>query len=721
MEIEWDFDTDVKTDGNLIVPVENNIKIDPQEFGLSIIPVAINKIPIIKSWSEYQRKIAPISLWHSHYINQGTVGIITGKVSGNLECIDIDIKNDPQKSIIVELTNLIPLDLTKRIIVQSTPSGGLHFIYRCPEATIDRNLKLALHSDQSVIIETRGEGGYFCTSKVRNKIMRGVLDLENLHVEIPIITVEERNFLLDTARSLTRYFPLRDTSKNGESFVYSEPAINEFNNKYLIVELFEKHGWSVVKEDDHKVYLLRDGSSAAHSGYYFKDSKTFFCFSTSTEFQPEKPYNHFQVLQVLEGKNDFRTTLRLLKNCGYEVKAKTDKISSDDIAGYLNAQGVRYDSFIQDLTLNGKIIEELDYNTLYINLKKYFDKEIPRTRFEETIKSNYITAVNPIIEFIETNKGRKPAGTFEKWLDCIVLKNKSINKDIILKYLKKWYIGMIAQALGYEYPNEFFLTLISTEQGIGKTTLLRNYTLPKELHSYRKEHSLSFDDDFKVLMSQAMLIVDDEMDGRTYEADKTFKTVLSTKELTMRRKYDRRISTIKRRCSFAGSGNNLFVVREQQNRRIIPLEIEKIHFKELAAIDYTDLFMEAYNLLINGFPYSYQQDNKQELKQLYSDYVQYSDVDLILEEYVEKPETVGNTFLITNLDLVNALLGKFPHASKRINVLVIGKLMAELGFDTIRKGKKRVTCYVISKSSRIVQSIGDDTQSWRITYNELMN
>jgi hypothetical protein len=130
--------------------------------------------------------------------------------------------------------------------------------------------------------------------------------------------------------------------------------------------------------------------------------------------------------------------------------------------------------------------------------------------------------------------------------------------------------------------------------------------------------------------------------------------------------------------------------------------------------------MEAYHLLVNGFPYSYQQDNKQELKHLYSDYVQYSDVDLILDEYVEKPETVGETFLITNLDLVNALLGKFPHASKRINILVIGKLMAEIGYDTIRKGKKRVTCYCISKSSRIVQSIGDDTQSWRITYNELM-
>ena len=706
-ELEWDFNSS-----------GTDTKIDSKEFGLSIIPVALTKKPIIKSWSEFQSTITPIALWHSHYINQGTVGIITGKISGNLECIDIDIKNDPTGKIITEYSNIIPPDLLKKLVIQSTPSGGRHFIYRCPDATIDKNLKLALHSDRTVILETRGEGGYFCTSKVNNKVMQGVLELENLYEDIPVITPEERNLLLELARSLTRFFPSGNTSKNGEPFVYNEPAINEFNNKYLIVELFEKHGWSAVKEDDQKIYLLRDGSSAVHSGYYFKDSKTFFCFSTSTEFQPEKPYNHFQVLQVLEGKNDYRTTVRLLKDYGYEVKTKPDKITSDDIAKYLNDKGVRYDTFIQDLTINGKIIEELDYNTLYIDLKKHFDKEIPRTRFEETIKSNYITVINPLLEFIEANKDRHPVGMFERWLDCMVLKNKSIDRTLLIKYLKKWYVGMIAQALGYEYPNEFFLTLLSVEQGLGKTTLLRNYTLPKELHGYRKEHSLSFDDDFKVLMSQALLIVDDEMDGRSYEQDKTFKTVLSTKELTMRRKYDRRISTIKRRCSFAGSGNYLFVVREQQNRRIIPLEIEKIHFEKLAEIDYTDLFMEAYNLLVNEFPYSYQQDNKQELKHIYADYIQYSDIDLIFDEYVQKPDTVGDTFLITNLDLVNALLGRFPHASKRINVLVIGKLMAENGFETIRKGKKRVTCYCISKTSRIVQSIGDDTQSWRLNYGD---
>ncbi|AHW61444.1 Bifunctional DNA primase/polymerase, N-terminal [Draconibacterium orientale] len=694
--------------------------IDKLDIGLSIIPVSSKKTPFTP-WTEYQSNIAPISLWHSHYINQGTVGIIAGKVSGNLECIDIDTKNDPKKTIITEFNALIPDELLNRLIIQSTPSGGLHYIYRCPEAVIDKNLKLARHSNGEIILETRGEGGYFCTSKTNNEIMQGKFNLETLEVDVPIITAEERNLLLETARSLTRYFPSGNTnSKNNKSFNYKEPAINEFNNKYDIIELFTKDNWSVVNEDDDKFYLLRDGSAASHSGYYFKATKTFFCFSTSTEFKTEKPYNNFQILQVLEGKNDYKTTLRLLSKYGYDVKTKPDKVDVDDIALYLNNIGVRYDSFIQDLTLNGKIIEEMDYNTVYIDLKKHFDKQIPRTRFEETIKSHYIQTVNPILDFIEANKERQPSGTFEKWLDCIELKNKSISKSNVLFFLKRWYVGMIAQALGAEYPNEFFLTLLSTEQGVGKTTFLRTYTIPEQLHSYRKEHSLSFDDDFKVLMSQAMLIVDDEMDGRTFGEDKTFKTVLSTKELTMRRKYDRRISTIKRRCSFAGSGNNLAVVREQQNRRIIPIEVEKFHFERLAAINLVDLFMEAYHLYSGGFRYSYQRDDMVLLKQIYDDYVQKSDVDLLLDEYIMLPETIGDIYYISTLDIVLSLTRNFPQFSKRINVVSIGKQMVERNFNSVRKGSNRTSGYEINRKSKILQILGNDSESWRLNVQGLV-
>ncbi len=698
MEIKWEFNT-------------GNTTTDGQELGLSIIPVSTNKIPF-KPWARYQKEIAGFQDWHQHFVNQGVVGIITGRISGNLEILDIDVKNDPRKSVMTEFSDLIPDDLLSKLLIQSTPNNGFHIIYRCPGATIDGNTRLALHTDKAVIIETRGEAGYFCTSRTNNDLLQGVFNLETLEVVIPEISAEQREFLLETARSLTRYFP--ESQKTDKRFEYNEPGINEFNQVFDVLQLFEKHNWSIVNQDDEKVYLLRAGSAASHSGYYFKATRTFYCFSTSTGFKTEKPYNHFQVLQVLEGRDDYKTALRLLPKLGFEVKKKVVKIVADSIAEYLNGKGVRYDSFIQDLTLNGKIIEELDYNTIFIDLKKHFDKEIPRTRFEETIKSHYIQAVNPVRDFIAANKDRSPSGSFESWLNCLVLQNQAIDKDVVVHFLKKWYCGMVAMALDGEFPNEFFLTLISTEQGIGKTTFLRNYTIPKELQTYQKEHALSSDEDFKVLMSQALLIVDDEMDSRTYESDKTFKTLLSTKELTTRRKYDRRISTMKRRSSFAGSGNNLNVVRESQNRRIIPLEIQSMHFDRLDELDLVDLFMEAYWLFESGFSYSYQRRDKELLESLYADYIQKSDVDLILDEYVMLPETLGDMFSITNLDLVSSLCTRFPAFSKRLNVPTIGKMMAERGFEATRKSSRRLSCYVISKHSKVLELLDNDSQTWQL-------
>ena len=171
------------------------------------------------------------------------------------------------------------------------------------------------------------------------------------------------------------------------------------------------------------------------------------------------------------------------------------------------------------------------------------------------------------------------------------------------------------------------------------------------------------------------------------------------------RKYDRRISTIKRRCSFAGSGNNLKVIREQQNRRIIPIEIERLNFDKMERMDFKDLFMEAYQLYESGFKYSYQFEDMSSLKHLYEDYVQKTDVDMVLDEQVLIPESEDDIHHISTLDLVSTLGNLYPQFIKRINVINLGKLLSNRGYNSIRKGKNKTTYYEISKGSKIVNLI----------------
>jgi hypothetical protein len=199
-----------------------------------------------------------------------------------------------------------------------------------------------------------------------------------------------------------------------------------------------------------------------------------------------------------------------------------------------------------------------------------------------------------------------------------------------------------------------------------------------------------------------MLVIDDEMDGRTYEAEKTYKSLMSQTEITTRRKYDRRISRIKRRCSFAGSGNNLNVIREHQNRRIIPIEIEKIDFDKLNKMNLIDLFMEAYNLYMTGFKYSYQREDMESLRHLYEDYVQKTDLDMILDEHILPAESKADTNYISILDITIKLSSLYPQFSKWINGVTIGKILTTRGFKSVRKGKTKTTFYMISGASSIL-------------------
>ena len=65
------------------------------QLGLSVIPVGEDKTPRISSWAKHQTR-QPTSKELSNYFSNGTTGfaVVCGKVSGNLETLDFDNKND---------------------------------------------------------------------------------------------------------------------------------------------------------------------------------------------------------------------------------------------------------------------------------------------------------------------------------------------------------------------------------------------------------------------------------------------------------------------------------------------------------------------------------------------------------------------------------------------------------------------------------------------------
>src|SRR4051794_6315120 len=101
---------------------------------ISIIPVSNDKAPTTKTWKENQEQIPSdeqIKIDFSS-INVGGIATVCGAVSGGLEGIDIDCKNDLTGNLYACLTGKIKEEmpgLVDRLRIICTVNNGYHFLY----------------------------------------------------------------------------------------------------------------------------------------------------------------------------------------------------------------------------------------------------------------------------------------------------------------------------------------------------------------------------------------------------------------------------------------------------------------------------------------------------------------------------------------------------------------------------------------------------------------
>lgn len=280
-----------------------------REYGLSVLPaVRSQKRPALPGWKNYQLRIPQerqIIEWFSK--PEDAICVVTGQVSGNLEMLDFDRGGDRFEA----WKGQIPPELLARLVIESSQSGGKHVIYRCSEP-INGNMKLAMGFRDGALmtlIETRGEGGLFlCAPTSGYSLEQGSL------TEIPRLTPQQREILLETAWSLSEYLPTADVPADSQFVPENRPG-DDYNNRGDIRALLVKHGWSLAKKGDSELWR-RPGKPHGWSAS-LKD-KSFYVFSgNAAPLEPNRAYSPFSVYAWLEHSGDFEMAARILRQQGY--------------------------------------------------------------------------------------------------------------------------------------------------------------------------------------------------------------------------------------------------------------------------------------------------------------------------------------------------------------------------------------------------------------------
>jgi len=293
--------------------------------GLQIIPINDKKIPLVEKWESSTVK---------HEISKCYgIGLVCGKISGNVEAIDIDLKYDLTGRLFTEYKKTvleISPELLKKLTVQKTVSGGYHFIYRCE--TIEGNKKLAQryatetekqNGDKiKVLFETRGEHGYIaCYPTPGYELIYGTFE------NIQTITPAERETLFNVAYSFNEVVKeYRPPVINQRKQIKGLKPSEDYNERGDVVGLLCEYGWSVVGRKGSKVLLKRPGDTKAiHSGNYDEEKRWFSVFTTSTEFEAQTPYQPYAVYCLLKCGGDFTKVPKMLYDEGYGERIEDAK------------------------------------------------------------------------------------------------------------------------------------------------------------------------------------------------------------------------------------------------------------------------------------------------------------------------------------------------------------------------------------------------------------
>lgn len=311
--------------------------INAYKTGLCVIPPRGDgtKRPV-GDWAEYQINRPSRDQMERWYPSDGSgptgVGIVAGAVSGGVEVIDFDDADTYESFKVVAkacgLTGLI--DRIEDGYLEETPSGGVHWVWRCSE--IGGNEKLARrpkrpdemrneHDTVKVLIETRGEGGFAVLAPSNGSIHpsgKSYRLLRGGFSSIAEVTPGERGDIFQLARSFDG-MPPRDEQTEARAFATEDARPgDDFNARATWGDILEPAGWTRVYERGGRTYWRRPGKAEGisattnHGGY-----DLLYVFSTSTVFEPEQGYSKWRAYAVMNHNGDWSAAARDLRAKGY--------------------------------------------------------------------------------------------------------------------------------------------------------------------------------------------------------------------------------------------------------------------------------------------------------------------------------------------------------------------------------------------------------------------
>jgi hypothetical protein len=360
---------------------------------------------------------------------------------------------------------------------------------------------------------------------------------------------------------------------------------------------------------------------------------------------------------------------------------------------------IKKNSLTKMIEENGSDVSRERMNTIYLRARMFFNtKDVSKDLIESIIFSENTPEFNPIAEYIEKNIHRKSTGNIDQL--CKTIRSNTDMKNV---FIKKWLLSIIASYEGY--PVRSVLSFVGG-QNSGKTEWFRRL-LPNNLKKYYAESKLDNGKDDDILMCQKLIVMDDEMGGKSKQDEKRFKELTSKSIFSLRAPYARHNEDFKRLALLCGTSNDPQLINDPTgNTRILPIEVLSIDHELFNSIDKDELFMEIYRAYESNEEWQLTKEELGKLNEIGRDFEQTPFERELILKFFRKNDDNGFSEWLTATEIKDAI-----EINSRQKILSMKKFGSELRSCLGSPKNKRINNVVLSRYEVIRTYASNNTQS----------
>lgn len=600
----------------------NNAKDIFEAFGFNVIPL-VNKTSRA-SWQRWQTEEMTIEDIEKANWNSDTSGIAAISGIKKLRCLDFDKVTNYE---IIELfVESLGLPLNYQWIVKSGSHQGYHIWFYCDD---DSYLIAILGGEKAVYKYQLKEEGSCDHIELRWCKCYTVLpsslhesgyryEFKNHQEGLPSTKPQE----IRVGKLITTLTEFCVIKKEKEE-VKTEGKIKNRNfsiskDERYVLEAAEFLKGKIESYDDY----LRISWSLCSLGENGRES-----FLLITQDHPKYPMDSETVLNKkydgllkdYRGEITLGSFFHIAAKYGWKLPNEIGKETKDYYKAAKEFLNYFYDFQFNELTqklmwkkrAENKSIEftDSDLNSIYITLRSEEKVQIGYEDLKRILSSDYVERFHPLIRYLHD---------LENWDDydhihelAETVKCEEDDKTHWEICLKKWLVAVVACVLNDKEVNHTAI-VFQGEQGIGKSRWIMRL-IPKDLSDYVfTGNIIPSDKDSKLAVVKNFIINLDELETLNREEIGFLKSLMTQKEIQIRKPYGHYEEKYIRRSSFIGSVNKKEFLNDMTGtRRFLCFEIVALQTDH--NVDMNKVFAQALHLYKNKYEYWFDKNDSDEI------------------------------------------------------------------------------------------------------------